>query len=556
MKRALVALLALTSALASAKPPRLALVISIDGMGTELFTRMRPRFKSGLAQLANGGAYFPYARYSFAKTSTAPGHTTLMTGADPWRHGVATNRIFDRASGKPEPVLFDPDHPLLEAPPSVEDVSPDRIHAETLADRLRLATYGRGKVVAISVKGRAAIAMAGRLGQAWWFNGPTGKFVTGTYYSKEFPAWVKAFNEKKIPDSYFGKQWELAQPAKEYAGDDDRPAETDLYALGRTFPHPLTGGLPGLGAEFEAALSRTPMMSDVLVQLAKAAIDGEQLGKDEVPDLLCVSFSGIDLLEHLYGPYSWEVQDAMIRIDRTIGDLLGAAEKAAGSKANLTVVLSADHGSPALPEEWASAGLPAARLNPQTLGADLAKELKARFGADLVLGIDEDGTDVYLNRRAIAERKLDLATVRRAAADFLQRQPAIALAVTPDELSGDGRGGYLEALRRGYFPDVSGDVLFLVKPFQIVDSYPSGTNHGTPYSYDATVPVIFFGHGVKAGTYVQQIDPIDVAPTAAALLEMLPPAQAEGSPRPEAISVARGAAGAGPGGALAAAGAR
>lgn len=296
------------------------------------------------------------------------------------------------------------------------------------------------------------------------------------------------------------------------------------------------------------------MMSDVLVQLAKAAIDGEQLGKDEVPDLLCVSFSGIDLLEHLYGPYSWEVQDAMIRIDRTIADLLAAAEKAAGSKANMVVVLSADHGSAALPEEWASAGLPAGRLNPQTLAADLGKELKARFGADLVLGIED--TDVYLNGRAIAERKLDPAAVRRAAADFLQRQPAVALAVTPEELSVGGRGGYVEVLRRGYFPGVSGDVLFLPKPFQIVDSAPTGTTHGTPYAYDAMVPVILFGRGVKAGTYAQEIDPIDVAPTAAALLEMLPPAQAEGSPRPEAISAARGAGAAGAGGAPAGAGAR
>ena len=140
---------------------------------------------------------------------TAAGHATLATGANPWRHGIVSNRVFNRSTGKEESALADANHPVLEAPLSGEDVSPENLMAETLADRLRVATQRRGKAIALSAKGRASIALGGRLGQAYWFNDTVGKFVTGTWYTKEFPAWFKAFNDKKLPESYFGKEWAL-----------------------------------------------------------------------------------------------------------------------------------------------------------------------------------------------------------------------------------------------------------------------------------------------------------------------------------------------------------
>src|SRR5262245_61397508 len=243
MDRVLACLLLLVSATAAAKPPRLMLFIVADALGSDLLLRSRPRLKGGLAQLIAQGAYYPVARFDFARTVTAAGHVTLATGANPWRHGVVTNGIINRLTGKREPVFMDPNHPVLEAAPSAEDASPLSILTETLSDRLRLATQGRGKAIAVAVKARTAIALGGHLGQAWWFNEPQGKFVTGTYYAKEFPGWMKSFNDRKLPDSYFNKQWTLSLPGKEYRGEDDRPFEVDWNGIGRTFPHSLTGGL-------------------------------------------------------------------------------------------------------------------------------------------------------------------------------------------------------------------------------------------------------------------------------------------------------------------------
>lgn len=535
MKRLFGVLVACVATTCFAKPPKLTVFITVDSMSTDVLMRMRPRLKSGLSQLMTQGAVFPNARYEYAEAVTASGHATLSTGTNPWRHGIVSNRIVNRQTGKQEAVLADPSHPVLEAPPSGDDVSPQNLIAETLSDKLRVGTQGRGKAIAIAGKSRAAIALAGRLGQAWWFHEGVAKFVTGTWYTKEFPAWVKTFNNKRVTDAYFGKDWALSAPATEYVGADDRPYESDWYAMGRTFPHKLTGGLPAPGPQYQSALSCSPVMNDVIVQFAKAAIEAEALGKDDVPDLLSVSFSATDRIYHLYGPYSWEVQDGFLRLDKAIGELVAAAEKAAG-KGNVLFVVAADHGGAAIAEEWAEAGLPASRINPQTLEAGLAKELQAKFGAaDLV--VDSEELDIYLNHNAMQTRKLDPVAVRRAAAAWLSAHPDIELAIASDDLSTQNdKLGFVRTLRLGYFPGRSGDVLFVPKQWKVITDETAGTNHGTPYSYDAQIPVILSGKGVRPGVYAQQISAVDVAPTIATVMEMGSPAMSEGRPLSEALT--------------------
>ncbi|MCY1079407.1 alkaline phosphatase family protein [Archangium lansingense] len=539
MLRFLSLLLLLTALPALAKPPRLTLFITVDAMGSDLLLRTKPRLKGGLRQLIDSGAFYPYARYEYAKPRTAPGHTTLATGANPWRHGIVDNRIIDRATGKPERVFPDPAHPVLEAPLSLEDVSPANLMAETFADRLRLTTQEQGKAIALSGKARSAIPLAGRLGQAYWYDETVGKFVTGTWYTKELPGWLKTFNAANPSDTWFSKTWEPLLPRSEYVGEDDRPYEGEFYGLGRVFPHPLTGGLPSPGPQSYTAFAISPLSLDVVVKAARAAIEGENLGKDEVPDLLAVSFSATDRVYHQYGPNSWEMQDTMYRLDKAVGDLVALAERAAGGRANLLVVLSADHGGAAVPEQWAASGVGAERVDPRVLSKGLTEALRTQFpGTDITATVEE--LDVYLGGKTLEGGKVDGAAVRRAAAAWLLKQPAIPLAVARDDLyTMPDVAGLVEPLRRGYYPGRSGDVLFVVKPFHVISAEAVGTNHGAPYAYDQLVPLILAGKGVKPGIYPREISTTDVAPTVAALLEMNLPASAEGEPRYEALAPSR-----------------
>lgn len=534
--RRLALCLALASTAAFAKPPRLTLFISVDSFGTDALQQNRARFKYGLAKLLQDGAVYPSARYETLECVTAVGHATLATGAWAHRHGIVGNKTFNRATGKLEAPFSDAAHPVLEAPPSGDDVSPVNLLAETLADRVRLGTRFKGKSVAVSGKARSAVALGGHLGDAWWFHEAVGKFVTGTFYKKEFPVWVKAFNDKKQADAAFARTWTLTAPEKDYAGDDDRPFESELHGLKRVFPHALTGGLPSPGPDSYAALTVSPYGTELLVDFAKAALDGEQLGRDDVPDLLSVSFSSVDRTYHLYGPNSWEYQDHLLRLDKALGELLSAAEKAAGGKANLLVVLTGDHGGANIPEEWASQGLVAARVSPVTMRKNLNAALEKQFGAaDLVAEFEE--ADVYLDWKAVDAKKLDVKAVRRAVAAWLEKQPEIFSAVSRDDLSA------LRTLAReaehAYFPERSGDVLFAMKPFQVLEVYPAGTSHGAPWSYDADVPLFLYGKGVKSGHYGQAAQPIDLAPTVSALLELTPPASSEGRVLFESVTLSR-----------------
>jgi Type I phosphodiesterase / nucleotide pyrophosphatase len=538
LARCLTLALLVLSAAALARPPRLTLFITIDSLGTDLLLRNRSHFHAGLATLLDKGAFFPDARYEQAEVMTAPGHSVLSTGAYPWRTGIVSNRVLNRATGKEEPIFWDAGHPVLGAPAGPEDSSPESLLAETLSDHLRLFTSGRGKVVVLSGKARAAIPLAGRLGEPFWFNDAVGRLVTGTFYAKELPAWVKALNDRRVADQAFGLTWTLSLPEKAYSGQDDRPFEADALGMKRKFPHQLSAGLPAPGPPSYEAFASSPYFDDFLVEAAKSALSAEQLGKDDVPDMLAVSFSALDRIYHRFGPYSWEVQDALVRLDRSLGDLLAAAERAAGGRANLLVVLSSDHGGAAIPEELISAGLPGLRVKPTTLKAGLQAELTHAFGAPLLLAFAD--YEVVLDEKALETRHLEGAVVRRAAAAWLARQPGVALAVARDDLgSCDELQGYRGALQRSYFAGRSGDVLFLLRPLAVLDEGDEGTNHGLPYAYDAQVPVVLYGRGVRPGTYTQRIHAVDVAPTIATLLEMGGLAGAEGVPRSEAISLVR-----------------
>src|SRR5258708_1856718 len=246
----------------AAKPPKLTVFIAVDALGSDTLQRIRPRLSDGLARLLSEGAFFPNARYEYAETVTSPGHTTLITGANPSRHGIVANQILDRTTGDRLPAFTYPSYRLVGALQATDAASsPQGLLAETLSDRLRVSTQNRGHTVAISAKARAAIPMAGRLGQAWWFSDAAGGFISSAFYVEELPGWVKSFNDRNPPASYFRKSWTPIRPAAEYGGKNLGQFAVHRMGLGRAFPHPLTGGLSAPGPSPTHAPLSTPSLT-------------------------------------------------------------------------------------------------------------------------------------------------------------------------------------------------------------------------------------------------------------------------------------------------------
>jgi predicted AlkP superfamily pyrophosphatase or phosphodiesterase len=429
-------------------------------------------------------------------------------------------------------MLFDPDAKTLSGQPEAgEDNSPRNFFGSTVGDELKMATGMAAKSVAIALKERGALLLGGRMGQAYWFS-DAGEMTTSTWYMNSLPKWVSDFNAKKLPDAAFGKTWEHALPVGAYAlaGPDESPYEGDILGLGTTFPHRLTGGAQKPNAKFYEAFTTTPFGIDYTIDFAKAALDGEKLGQRGVTDLLAISISSTDLIGHTFGVYSQEQEDAIVRADKAIGDLLTFLDGKLGKDGYLAV-LTADHGASMPPEQAHKFGLGGERVKKAQIKTAITNALEARFGkGEWVLALEDPS--IYLNDKLIAEHKLDPALVERVAGEALLTVPGFIGFYTRTQLL-DGEvppTAAARAVARSFFPARCGDVIAVQAPFSYWGKYGEknyGGSHGSFYRYDTDVPLIFSGAPFKPGFH-GAAEQVDLAATLAHVLGITPPAACEG----------------------------
>jgi predicted AlkP superfamily pyrophosphatase or phosphodiesterase len=547
----------------AAARPKLVVVIVIDQFRADYLTRFEAHFgPNGFKRLARKGASWTghYGQYA---TYTGPGHALILSGSYPYVNGISTNKFWNADTQRSEAMVFDAESKIIgqKKTDADMDVSPRNFVGSTLGDEMALATARQSRTVALATKGRGAILLAGRLGRAYFLNDDTGEMTTSTYYASVLPNWVVGWNAKKLADASFGKAWERALPEAAYAlaGPDDAQSEGDSKGLGKTFPHKVTGKLAAPGPDYYEAFVQTPFANDLEVDFAKAAIENEQLGARGVTDLLAISFSAVDLAGHTFGPSSQEVEDIVVRLDQQIGGFLDWVYARVGEGDVLTL-LTADHGATPVPEQMAALGFDAARIKKKAIAQAIEGALVARYGApgaaapagpkdkpaaggDAAKGKDAvpdkwvlalEDPHVFLNRAAIAAKKLDPEEVERVAGaaaaslkgfgGYFTREQLLRGEVPPTPLG-------LSVLRSYHGPR-GGDVVLWTLPFYFWGKYgekDEGSTHGTYYRYDSEVPVLLAGPGVRPGRYGMH-EMVDVAATLADLIGVASPAACEGQP--------------------------
>lgn len=516
-----------TSPTAVASPkPRLVVVIAIDQMRFDYLERFRPLFKGGLKTLLERGASFTNARFRHANCETGPGHSVILSGRNAWHSGIIANGWFDAALGRSVNVVDDEaGRPLGGAG---RGASPAHFVGFTLGDMLKRVSPD-AKVVGVALKDRAAVLMAGpRADAAYWYEAGEGRFITSSYYMKEPPSWLQAFNARGLPSVYAAGGWtKLLTDESVYtrfAGDDAVATEGDLKNI--TFPHTLAGA-PG-SAAFHDQFRYTPFADNLTLDMALAAMAEHGMGVDETADVLAVGFSATDYIGHAYGPESHEIMDQMLRLDLAIARLIEAAEARVGRDRAL-FVLSADHGVMPLVESLQKRGIAAKRVVPAELRAAVTRALADRFpGREDLLG-NASAPDFYLNLDAIARHGLRRADVEKTIGDALLATGVVAKIYTHASLAGEAPSAaedpYFDAVRRSYFGPRSPHVIARLKEYMYPTSSRGGTGHGSPYDYDAHVPLMFMGPGIRPGTYAGDTGPEDIAPTLGILLGLDYPLQ-------------------------------
>lgn len=542
----------------TAKRPRLVLLIVVDQFRYDYLERFGDLFgANGFKRLQRDGASWTQSNYDHMPTYTAPGHATMMTGAYPAETGIIANEWLDRSSGKRITSVFDDSVKILGGDPNEPGASPKRLLSSTVGDELRLFTNDRSKVIGISVKDRSAILPAGRhANAAYWFNWLSGNMVSSTYYFNQLPAWVATFNATRPADKYFGAKWDRLLSESEYvkrAGPDTTPWERVDASSGdtNTFPHTITGGAKAPSRAFYAALDYSPFANDLLVSFAQQAIVNEQLGQDDDPDLLSVSFSANDYVGHRYGPYSQEAMDMTLRVDQQIATLLDFVAARVGL-ANTLIAFTADHGVAPIPEHAAALGLGGARINANDVLAAIHAAISARYNpqhktpdptADYLL--KDSGTtrdfflngNIYFNYDALKRDGVSLDEVSQVVAAAALTVPGVARSFTRGQLL-RGATSITDPIERrilhGFHPARSGDVVIVAEPYKYLGDTITAT-HGSPYSYDTHVPTIIMGAGIIPGRYLEPASPADIAPTLSALLRITAPSSATGRVLLEAI---------------------
>ncbi|HMJ70861.1 MAG TPA: alkaline phosphatase PafA [Cyclobacteriaceae bacterium] len=548
-RKLLVVGFSIVSSVAFAQPvnsPKLVVGIVVDQMRQEYIYRFERKFgDGGFKRLMSQGYMLKNAHYNYVPTYTGPGHASVYTGTTPAIHGIIGNDWYDKNIKKGVNCVGDDRFKPVGSETGNGDVSPCRMLSTTISDELEISTQRRAKVVGISMKDRGAVLPAGHTPDgAYWFDGTTGKFITSTYYKPGLPTWLEKFNAQNLAERYLSQEWKTTYPIEQYkeSGPDDSQYETKPKGKERaTFPYnlkELRKDNPG----FDFVIS-TPFGNDLLADLAIATIDGEAMGKDEWTDMLTVSFSSPDYVGHAMGPQSIEVEDIYIRLDKTIETLLAKLDASVG-KGQYVVFLTADHAVAEVPAYLKDLKIPGGNLRVSTLETGLKDFLKPYFPDKEILE-EVSGNEVFLNSDMFngdpRASGVDFLVATELIRNYLLRQEGIAEVYTRQMLlSGDyGEQGIKGSVRRGFHTKRSGDLLIVLEPGWIAGGNATGTTHGSAYTYDTHVPILFFGMGVKSGSSSLYHTITDIAPTISVLLKIKFPSGCTGQPVAELLEGSR-----------------
>jgi len=512
------------------RPPRLAVMLVVDQARPDYLSRFAPYFTGGFRRLLDSGVVFPNAFHDHANTETAVGHAALSTGSYPSRNGIIANEWYERAEKR---VLYccEDSAAVILNHPRLTGRSPKRLLVPAIGDWLKQQSP-ESKVVSVAIKDRAAILLGGHHPDGtFWFDRRTGDFVTSSYYADAIPTWLDEFNARRFPDSSLNSIWSLLLADSAYirSGEDAVKYEND--AVHTTFPHHISTPDSTITSDRFREFVATPFADQFTLRMAEQVVQTYGLGGDSIPDILCVSLSAADWIGHRYGPSSWEVEDYYLRLDGYLNTFLGFLDRAVGAD-RYVIALSSDHGVTPFPEQLAGQGATAYRLRYDSLISAL-NGMGAKVASDMGLPASplavKDGEPLV--NYATAERQgVSAKSLDSALAVSIGALPYVADLFTRNELmqaAGSDRP-YEELFRHVYHDQRGPDLYLRLNEFILVTNDSTGASHGTPYTDDANVPMLFFGSGIGSGGLSDRVETVDLAPTLADLLGIEVPAAVDG----------------------------
>ncbi|MCU0402930.1 MAG: alkaline phosphatase family protein [Chitinophagaceae bacterium] len=505
--------------------PKLVVGLMVDQMRWDFLYRYYDRFgQGGFKRMLGEGFTCENAMIPYAQTVTAAGHASVYTGSVPAINGIMGNEWFDREKGDYVYCVEDNTVKTIGADSTAEPMSPRNLFTSTISDELRLATNFRSKVVGVAIKDRGSILPAGHSGEAYWYDSKTGNFVTSTYYHQTLPGWVSNFNARKIPDSLYALEWNTLYPIETYVqSDKDNNAYEGrfVHEQAPVFPHKLSGLI---GTNY-GTISSTPHGNTMTLEFGKAALRAQQLGKDEITDMLAISLSSPDYAGHQFGPNSIEIEDIYLRLDKELELFFNFLDAEVG-KGEWLFFLTADHGVAHVPGFMQKNKV--AGGSSSSLFENLNKLIEAKYKISNAI-LATANYHLYFNKPAIENARKSLDEVIEYTISEIEKDKSVLMAFDARKMREVNMPA--EMLNRyinGYNKKLAGDVIIVNKAGYLGSRI--GTTHGAWYPYDAHIPMVFMGWGVKHGRTNRPTYMTDISATIAALLRIQAPNGCIGTP--------------------------
>ncbi len=512
--------------------PKLIIGIVISQVRYDYIYRFWNKFEdNGFKKLITRGTFCKNTSFNYLLSQEGVGHSTIATGTLPANHGIVAKEWYLNLQDKIEQNVEDDKYSTIGGSFEAGRYSPNNLLCTTYSDELRLSNNLKSRVFGISLDAAPAILSSGHTANmAYWLDTKSGNWVTSTYYADSLPSWVNDFNKKKFPDTYLSREWNTLLPLNEYTESlpDNNKYETGIK--GRIiFPY----NLPELAntkkhqKDYDI-LKSTPFGNSLVKDFAISVIVNENLGMDNYTDVITVSFTAMENIGNLFGPNSVEVEDAFLRLDKEIAHFLDFIDSNIG-KENVLIYLTSDHGVAPIPDYLTDNKIPAGYFNQNGAVSLLKSALDNIYGrGDWIKAYHSQ--QIYLNRTLIEDAKIPLSEIQNYTAQFILQFSGVANTITSTTLqTTDFTSGIFKKIQNGFNQKRSGDVIINLKAGWI-ERREDLSYHSSSYSYDARIPLIWYGWKIGRSTVVRPVDIIDIAPTISTFLDITYPNACTGNP--------------------------
>lgn len=519
----LIAILAVTNLEAQQQVPKLVVCITVDQLRGDYIEYFYNTFgERGFKRLLNEGKVYSNIHFEFSNIDEASAFATLFTGSNPCFNGISSNYKYDFEKEREFSILYDP---AYLGNYTRDNYSPKALFSSTIGDELKIASKGRSDVYAIAPNPEAAILSGGHAANGvFWIDDNNGKWATTTYY-KGVPWYVDRYNSgvESLSARLSKMVW---TPTLSTSQLNAFPYVLDEIPFKYTFHEKELNCYP--------KLKTTPFVNKEVNRLALQFLEYGGFGTRTCPDLLSVTYYAGNYRGNMNKEYSYEIQDTYYQLDKDIEQLLDAIDKKVGL--SKTLVVFTGSGYYKSEEEYTQeldSYIAGGEFHPKRCVALLNMYLMALYGQQTswVKGFYDN--QIYLNRKAIEDAKLDLAEIQNKSAAFLKEFSGVQHVTTDHSLVfGDWNEGTAK-FREGTHHLGRGDLIIELQPGWKINNDNPKEKVKLIRNNAVITPLIFLGSGIKPERIYREVKATEVAPTITHILRIRPPNASQSLPLQE-----------------------